>query len=62
MNPFLVALKTNPAQFLAGLDTAELQALSEGCVVQMIMKAKRGDRKAMLALQSVYRIIGEVEI
>ena len=61
-NPFLMALKTNPTQFLGEMTSKELEALTLGCVAALEKKAKRGDRDAALALQQAYRIIGAVEI
>ena len=61
-NPFLRALRTNPKQFLDKMETPELVALAEGCVEKLVDQAGKGDRDAMLALQQVYRVIGEVEI
>ncbi|OFX12894.1 MAG: hypothetical protein A2516_05985 [Alphaproteobacteria bacterium RIFOXYD12_FULL_60_8] len=61
-NPFLMALKANPAQFLNGLQTRELEAIAQGCVARLETNAKKGDRDATLALQAIYRVIGAVEI
>ena len=61
-NPFLLALKTNPDQFLAELETAELKALVEACVDRLAANAERGDGAAAPALQSLYRILANIEI
>lgn len=61
-NPFLLALKTNPAQFLEALSIEELNALAEGAVSRLAAHAEGGDRDAVVALNQLYRIIGEVEI
>lgn len=60
-NPLLFALRANPQQVLRGLEVAELEALLTGCVEMLAKRAKAGDRKAVLALQQVYRVIGEIE-
>ncbi len=61
-NPFLLALRTNPDQFLKGLQVSEIEALMVGCVGMLEKRAKSGDRKAALSLQVIYRQIGAVEI
>lgn len=61
-NPFLMALKANPEQFLANMQTKELETLAQSCVAKLEKNAKAGDWDASLALQAIYRVIGEVEI
>lgn len=61
-NPFIIAMRTNPRQFLAGLEADELQAICEGCVDYLAERAQQGDRKAAPAIQALYRQIAEIEI
>ena len=61
-NPFVLAIKTDPGQFLGELDTAELKAVAEGCVQVLEKRAKKGDSEAPSALQSLYRSVANVEI
>ncbi|MEO5373554.1 MAG: hypothetical protein H7840_04675 [Alphaproteobacteria bacterium] len=61
-NPLAYALRNNPQQFLRALEVQELEAVMMGCVDMLAKRAKTGDRKAALALASVYRVIGAVEI
>ena len=61
-NPFIMALKTNPDQFLGELETQEIRAVVEACVETVEKRAKSGDRTAPSALQAMYRAIANVEI
>ena len=61
-NPFIIAIKTDPAKFLADLDTSELSAVAEGCVGVLEKRAKQGDREAAPALQVLYRAVANIEI
>ena len=61
-NPFIMALKTNPDQFLGELDTLELRAVVEACIETVEKRAKAGDSAAPGALQAMYRVIANVEI
>ena len=61
-NPFVMAIRTNPGQFLGELETTELKAVAEGCVAQLEANAKQGDSTARHVLQTLYRQLGEVEI
>lgn len=61
-NPFLIAMRTNPRQFLDGLDSDELRAICEGCVDYLAERAQQGDRQAAPAIQALYRQIAEIEI
>lgn len=61
-NPLAYALRNNPQQFLRALEVPEIEAVMTGCVEMLAKRAKAGDRKAALALQQVYRVIGAVEI
>ncbi len=61
-NPFIMAIRSNPEQFLAELDCAELRAVSEACVAQLEKRAKAGDRQAPGALQALYRAVANIEI
>ena len=61
-NPFIMALKTNPDQFLGELETRELRAVVEACVDTLEKRAKAGDTNAPGALQAMYRAIANVEI
>ena len=61
-NPFVLALKTDPDQFLGELETAELKALVEACVERLARNAKDGDGAAPAALQSLYRLLANIEI
>ena len=61
-NPFVIAIKTDPAKFLAELDTAELKAVVEGCVKVLEGRANDGDPAAAPALQSLYRAVANIEI
>ena len=61
-NPFIIAMRANPRQFLTGLESDELQAICEGCVDYLAKRAEEGDRKAAPAIQALYRQIAEIEI
>lgn len=61
-NPFVIAIKTDPAKFLSQLDTTELKAVTEGCVKVLEERAREGDNAAAPALQSLYRAIANIEI
>lgn len=61
-NPFVLAIRTNPQQFLSEMDTDELKAVVEGCVDVMEARAKEGDGRAPSALQALYRRLANVEI
>jgi len=61
-NPFVIAIKTDPAKFLSALDTPELKAVTEGCVKVLETRARDGDGAAAPALQSLYRAIANIEI
>lgn len=61
-NPFIMALRTNPAQFLGEMETLELRAVCEACVEELEARAKRGDSAAPGVLQALYRAIANVEI
>lgn len=61
-NPLIVALRTNPSQFLSELRDDELGALAEACVAMLAKRAKQGDRQAPSVLQSLYRTVAYVEI
>jgi len=61
-SPFIMAIKTNPDQFLAELDTPELKAMMEASVKVLEARAKTGDSKAGPALQALYRALGDVEV
>ena len=61
-NPFIMALRTNPDQFLGELEVSELRAIAEACVEQLEKKAKMGDSTAPGALQAMYRALANIEI
>lgn len=61
-NPFVIAMRNNPKQFLAALESAELCAVCEGCVSLLAERAGQGDRSAAPAIQALYRTIAEIEI
>jgi len=61
-NPFIMAIRTNPDQFLGELECAELRAITEACVAQLEKRAKAGDSTAPGALQALYRAISNIEI
>ncbi|NQV46581.1 MAG: hypothetical protein HQ504_02245 [Rhodospirillaceae bacterium] len=61
-NPFILAIKTDPGQFLGELDTSELKAVVEGCVEVLEKRAKKGESEAPAALQSLYRSVANIEI
>lgn len=61
-NPFIMAIRTNPDQFLAELETLELRAVAEACVGQLEKRAKGGDSTAPGALQALYRAVANIEI
>ena len=61
-NPFVLAIRTNPQQFLGELDTQEIRAVVETCAKVLEARAKAGDRDAPSALQSLYRHLANVEI
>ncbi len=61
-NPFILAIRSNPGQFLKELETAELRAVAEACVDQLAARAKAGDRTAPNALQALYRAVANIEI
>jgi hypothetical protein len=61
-NPFIMAIRQNPDQFLGELETSELKAITEACVQQMEKRAKAGDGAAPGALQALYRALANVEI
>jgi len=61
-NPFIMAIRQNPDQFLGELETSELKAITEACVAQMEKRAKAGDGAAPGALQALYRALANVEI
>ena len=61
-NPFILALRNNPQQFMNELQTDELRAIVEASVEQLVARAKAGDSSAPGALQALYRAIANVEI
>ncbi len=61
-NPFIIAMQTDPAKFLADLDTVELRAVAEGCVSVLEARAKQGDPEAAPVLQALYRAVANIEI
>ncbi|MDA0998688.1 MAG: hypothetical protein O2944_10835 [Proteobacteria bacterium] len=61
-NPFVLAMRNNPGQFLTELETAELRAIAEACVGQLAARAKTGDKSAPNALQALYRAVANIEI
>lgn len=61
-NPFIIALRQNPEQFLGELDIQELKSVCEGCVEVLVERAKAGDPGAPGALQALYRAVANVEI
>lgn len=61
-NPFILAIRTNPDQFLGELETPELRAIAEACVAQLETRAKAGDGSAPGALQALYRAVANIEI
>ncbi len=61
-NPFVMAIRTNPAQFLGELETSELRAVAAACVEQLEKRAKAGDSTAPNALQALYRVVANIEI
>ncbi|MEX2642289.1 MAG: hypothetical protein WD270_02465 [Acetobacterales bacterium] len=61
-NPFVIAMRSNPAQFLSGLETAEVRAVCEGCIALLAERARSGDRTAAPAIQALYRSVAEIEI
>ena len=61
-NPFIMAIRTNPGQFLGELESAELKAICEGCVTELEKRAKAGDSIAPGALQALYRALANIEI
>lgn len=61
-NPFILAIRTNPGQFLGELETPELRAVAEACVEELVARAKRGDGGAPGALQGLYRAVANIEI
>lgn len=61
-NPFIIAMRANPSQFLNELDVAELRSVAEGCVEVLVERAKEGESSAPGALQALYRAVANVEI
>ena len=61
-NPFVMAIRSNPQQFLGELDTQEIRAVVEACAGVLEARAKAGDRHAPGALQALYRQLANVEI
>jgi len=61
-NPFIMAIRNNPDQFLGEMESSELRAITEACVAQLEKRAKAGDNTAPGALQALYRAIANVEI
>lgn len=61
-NPFIMAIRTNPGQFLGELETTELKAVAEACVAELESRAKRADGDAPSALQALYRAVANIEI
>ncbi|MEQ8319767.1 MAG: hypothetical protein RH946_05845 [Rhodospirillales bacterium] len=61
-NPFIMAIRNNPDQFLGELETSEIKAITEACVAQLEARAKSGDGAAPGALQALYRALANVEI
>lgn len=61
-NPFIMAIRSNPDQFLGELETSELKAITEACVAQLEKRAKAGDGAAPGVLQALYRALANVEI
>lgn len=61
-SPFALALQTNPDQFLAELDTPELEALMIASVSVLEKRAKTGDAAVAPALQAIYRVLGDIEV
>lgn len=61
-NPFILAIKSNPGQFLGELETKELRAVAEACVEELVGRAKRGDGAAPGSLQALYRAVANIEI
>lgn len=61
-NPFVLAIRRDPAAFLGGLEVAELRAIAEGCVAALEKHAKAGDTTAPAALQAIYRKLGDVSV
>ena len=61
-NPFIIAMKADPAKFLSDLDTSELRAVAEGCVSVLEQRAKKGDKEAAPVLQVLYRAVANIEI
>lgn len=61
-NPFVLAIRTNPQQFLGELETHEIKAVVEACAGVLEARAKAGDRHAPSALQALYRQLANVEI
>ncbi|MBO6519010.1 MAG: hypothetical protein JJ900_13325 [Rhodospirillales bacterium] len=61
-NPFIMAIRQNPQQFLGELETSEIKAVTEACVAQLEARAKAGDGAAPGALQALYRALANVEI
>ena len=61
-NPFVLAIRRDPAAFLGGLEVAELRAIAEGCVAALEKHAKTGDPTAPAALQALYRKLGDVSV
>ncbi len=61
-NPFVLAIRRDPAAFLGGLEVAELRAIAEGCVAALATRAKAGEATAPAALQAIYRKLGDVAV
>jgi hypothetical protein len=61
-NPFILAMRNNPDQFLGELEVSELRVIAEACVEQLEKKAKMGDSAAPGALQAMYRAVANIEI
>lgn len=61
-NPFIMAIRNNPDQFLGEMESSEIRAITEACVEQLVKRAKAGDNTAPGALQAMYRAIANVEI
>ena len=60
-NPFILAIRKNPDQFLGEMESSELRAITEACVEQLVKRAKSGDSTAPSALQAMYRSIANVQ-
>ena len=61
-SPFVTALRTDQEKFLGELEVDELHAVAYACVELLEKRAKEGDGTAPSKLQSLYRVIANVEI